>query len=90
MLRLKLLIEAISNDTALGIREPGAKNTLLHLGILLNTNDSEMTRTIASTVLIFCGSSESGEDVSRRARHVCHLPVHIAALEDFLQATEIL
>jgi ankyrin repeat protein len=87
MRHLRLLTEAIPHDAALGIREPGVKNKLLHLGFLLIANSSGKS---IDRINILRQLLRAGK-MSPNVRDVYgNTPAHIAALEDFLQAAEIL
>lgn len=87
MRRLRLLTEAISHGAGLDIRDPGAKDTLLLLGILLIANDSDKSIDRIKILRQLLRARNTFLDVRDMYGHI---PARIAALEDFLQATEIL
>jgi len=83
---LNLLSALISRDAALDCREPGTRNTLLHLAVLENANDKQTANRLEILRQLLTAGKMS-PDVQDKYGHT---PLHIAALEGSLQATEIL
>jgi ankyrin repeat protein len=87
MRRLNLLTEAISKGAALEVKEPGTKSTLLHLAIRENANDSNESLDRFEILQQLLTAGKMSTNVRDKYGHT---PLHIAALEDFLRAAEIL
>ncbi|KAE9370539.1 ankyrin [Stipitochalara longipes BDJ] len=84
---LKLLTLLISKGALLDCKEPGTKSTLLHLAIIENANDLNGSVDRFDILRQLLTAGKMSPNVPDKYGHT---PLHIAALEGSVQATEIL